>query len=125
MTKLTKDKKIDFIINIFDAVGLGIFSILGVKIALSSGYSYSLIYCAFIGMLTGVGGGMLRDIMLMEVPYVLRKRVYAVASILGSVVYYLLYSFRVNDFIAISCGCIIIVAIRILAGHYNWNLPKI
>lgn len=72
------------LITFFDALGLGIFTIIGVNTALDSGY-HNAFLAVFVGVMTGVGGGMLRDIMVRRTPLVLRREIYAVAAIPGSV----------------------------------------
>ena len=74
-------------------------------------------------MLTGVGGGMLRDIMSQTTPAVLRKHIYALASIAGALCYYYLH--RWHDGMAILITTVLVVIIRLLASHYKWTLPRI
>ena len=112
-------------INIFDAIGLGVFTVLGVNMAMESGYSDNILFCVFLGLVTGIGGGMLRDIMLADVPFVLRKKIYALASIAGAVVFYLLSSLNFNHPLSLLIGVLTVFIIRILATVFEWNLPKI
>ena len=111
--------------KVIDAVGLAAFSISGVQIALSSKYADNAFLCVLMGMLTGVGGGILRDMMTRSIPYVLRKHVYALASLAGSLLFYLLIRFGANDTASTLVAIAFIVAIRILAAKYKWSLPKI
>lgn len=69
--------------NVFDAAGLGAFTITGAKVAMSMGYMDNGFFVVFLAMVTGIGGGVLRDLMIGEIPFVLRKRIYAVASHTG------------------------------------------
>ena len=69
------------VMNIFDAVGLGAFTVVGIDTAVLAGYGRYHFLIIFLGVITGVGGGLLRDIMAGETPYILRKHVYASASI--------------------------------------------
>ena len=114
----------DVAFNCCDAVGLGVFVIIGVQAAVSTGNESNVFLCAFMGTVTGVGGGVLRDIMCGEIPAVLRKHVYAVAAIAGSLLYYyseqLLHSPAAAAALGIGCT----VLIRILASHFRWNLPR-
>lgn len=118
-----KLKSIDSINNVFDAVGLGAFSVTGARIGISAGYADSAFMCIFLGMLTGIGGGLLRDIMSRSMPFVLHKRVYAVAAILGAGLYFLLYRMGISNAAAIFPAVCVTCLIRILAAHYRWNLP--
>ena len=109
---------------VFDAVGLGVFSILGASIA------YQVVGMEFLpmlfgGMITAIGGGILRDVFVREIPIVFVKEVYAVASILGIVVFYGILNIGVEIQIASVIGIIVSTGTRLLAMKYNWNLPKV
>ena len=109
---------------IFDAVGLGVFSIIGASIA------YSVVGLNFLpmllaGVLTAIGGGILRDVFVREIPLVFVKEVYAVASVIGIVVFYAILSSGVDIQIASIVGIVVATGIRLLAIKYNWNLPKV
>ena len=109
---------------IFDAVGLGVFSIIGASIA------YSVVGLNFLpmllaGVLTAIGGGILRDVFVREIPLVFVKEVYAVASVIGIVVFYAILSSDVDIQIASIVGIVVATGIRLLAIKYNWNLPKV
>lgn len=107
-----------------DSLGLGIFSAHGAAIAIQAGYGANWFLVLFMGMLTGVGGGVLRDMMLGQVPFILVKRVYAVASILGALSYCLLDRAGVDQAAASLTGMMIVFCVRMLATRYRWNLPK-
>lgn len=118
-----KVKLIDTVNNIFDAIGLGAFSVTGTRIGISAGYADNVFMCIFLGMLTGIGGGLLRDMMSRSIPFVLHKRIYAVAAIAGACIYYLLFYFKVSDEVAIFSAVGATCLVRILATYYEWNLP--
>lgn len=122
---VNKIEIIDTINNIFDAAGLGAFTITGAKVAMSMGYTDNSFFVIFLGMVTGVGGGILRDLMIGEIPFILRKRIYAVASLLGGCVYYVLLSKDVADMTAAFIGIGIVFGLRMLATIFRWNLPKV
>ena len=113
----------DGLLNFFDAAGLGIFSVIGVQNTINAGFGDNAFFCIFLGMTTGVGGGMLRDVMSHAVPAVLRKHIYALASIAGSICYYYL-QFH-HRWLAIGVTTLLVVVIRLLASHYRWTLPRI
>ena len=108
---------IDRVNNIFDALGLGVFTVIGVRAGVAAGY-------VFLGLLTGVGGGVLRDMMSREIPMVLCRRVYAIASIIGGAAYFLLRT-PLQESTAALTGVILVFSIRMLATHYRWSLPRI
>lgn len=116
---------IDKVNNIFDAIGLGVFTIVGMNVAINSGFADNFFFVVFLGMTTGCGGGILRDAIVGEVPFVLRKRVYAVASIAGGIAYYVMYiMFDQGVVISAVVGITFIFALRILASVFKWDLPK-
>lgn len=116
---------IDSINNIFDAIGLGVFAVVGVRAGMNAGYADNLFLCLFLGMLTGVGGGVLRDMMSREIPKILRSRVYALAALLGGLCYYLLVQYGAEEMSAAISGALLVFIIRMMATHYRWSLPRI
>ena len=111
--------------NVIDAVGLAAFSISGVQITLASEHADNALLCVLMGTLTGVGGGILRDMMTRSIPYVLKKHVYALASLVGSLLFYLMIRFRVDDTVSTLIAIGFIVTVRVLAAKYKWSLPRI
>lgn len=111
------------VMNILDAIGLGAFTVLGINSAIRAGYGQYRFLLVFLGVLTGIGGGILRDIMAGETPFVLRKHIYACASILGAVLCVQLWGIVPFDW-AMILGAALVIVIRMLAAHYRWNLPK-
>lgn len=114
----------DFYINLIDAFGLGLFAVIGVRTAIQSGYGSNSFLSVFVGVLTAVGGGILRDTMAGEVPSVFRKRIYAIAALAGAWSYYRLADHPVPAGWAMILCSAIIVVIRGLATHFEWDLPK-
>lgn len=115
----------DRVINLLDAVGLGIFTVVGVQTAMNKGFADNAFLCVFMGMTTGVGGGILRDLLSETVPAVLKKRIYAVASLAGGGIYYALVHVMVSGPAAMLTGMLITVVIRILSTRFAWDLPKV
>ncbi len=121
---LENEIKIEHINDIFDSLGLGIFAVMGVKVAIEHGYSNSGMIAVSCGVLTCICGGMLRDVLTNSTPFVLVKRIYAIAAIAGSGTYYALFLLNVNDGLAIVIGTLVTFVLRILAIIFKWNMPK-
>ena len=119
------ENRIDRINNIFDAVGLGVFSVYGMIAGIEAGYGDNGFFVIFLGMTTGIGGGIIRDTLVKDMPFVLRKRIYAVASLSGCLLYYMLYRLTVDNVIAAFIGMAAVFALRMLATKYKWNLPAV
>lgn len=111
------------VMNILDAIGLGAFTVVGIDTAITAGFGEYHFLMIFLGVITGVGGGVLRDIMAGETPAVLRRHVYACASLAGAVSYVLLQKVLESDWDLILSASLVVV-IRVLARHYKWNLPR-
>lgn len=118
-------EKIERINNFFDAVGLAAFTVTGTQMACTAGFSDKVIFVIFMGMLTGVGGGIFRDVLVSQTPYVLKKHIYAVASIIGSILYYVLSVTFSFEFTGTLISMLTVIVIRLLAAKYLWKLPKI
>lgn len=118
-------KAVDSINNIFDAVGLGVFTVTGVQVAIDSGFKMNGILAVCLGVITGIGGGILRDVMLREIPFVLKKRIYALASIAGGVVYYNLLLANVGRTKSIVISVAVTFIIRMLATIFKLDLPRV
>ena len=108
---------------IMDAIGLGIFTVVGVNTAYMQEQEYSWFLLIFVGVITGVGGGILRDIMAGNRPYVFVKHFYASASIIGAIVYVIIYP-MVGTVASMFIGTGVVIALRYLAAKYRWSLPK-
>ena len=123
-TYLENETKIEHINDVFDALGLGIFAVLGTKVGMENGYVDDAIITISCGVITCIGGGMIRDVLTKSIPFVLVKRIYAIAAILGSSVYYVMHLFEINDGIAIIAGVSVTFIARLLAMIFKWNMPK-
>ena len=117
-------ERTDRIVNVFDALGLAVFSVSGVQLTAEAFGMDNPLLLAMMGMTTGVGGGMLRDMMIGVIPRVLRRRIYAVASILGSLCYWALLRAGLGASLSAAAASVLVVALRMLATHYKWNLPS-
>ena len=115
--------------NYVDALALGIFVVGGVHVYLETPVEHNVYIAMVMGMISAVGGSITRDVILRDIPFVLRKRIYALAAILGACVYYL---FTVEIFpgnniaeVITTIGTILLVlTLRVLATKFKWNLPK-
>lgn len=107
----------------FDAIGLGVFTAIGATFAYEI-YGMNFLAIAMAGMVTAVGGGILRDMFVNEVPMVFVKELYASASFLGVLVFYISLSIDSNLEIATIASIVVTTVLRLVAMKYNWNLPK-
>lgn len=106
-----------------DSIGLGIFTVVGVRTGISNGYLDNTFLLTFLGTLTGVGGGLLRDMMAGVPPYIFVKHVYASASVAGAVCCVWIYR-GFGQIPAMVVSSVLVVLIRFLAAYYHWNLPR-
>ncbi len=116
--------KILFAINTLDAVGLAIFTIVGMQTAVNVGFKDNMFLVCFVGVLSAVGGGLLRDVMVNRTPIVLSKEIYAMASLPGAIFYYISWNF-LPDWAGTTLAILIIFGIRMWALKNNKNLPYV
>lgn len=108
---------------LFDTIGLALFTVVGFQKTLDSGFP--LWTASIMGMFTGAAGGVIRDILINEIPLIFRSDIYALACCFGGIVYSVLYMCGCSDVIT-QLGCAFSVAIiRVLAVHYHWQLPTL
>lgn len=108
---------------ITDSIGLGIFTVNGIAIAMSVTPGANYFLFAFVGVVTGVGGGVLRDVMAGDKPYIFIKHFYASASLIGAIVCVSSHIYF-NNAISMSLGMITVIVLRLMAAHFRWSLPK-
>jgi uncharacterized membrane protein YeiH len=108
-------------VQLFDAVGLSLFAVAGAQKALA--YGLSPMMAALLGMLTGIGGGMVRDMLLAGVPSVLRSELYAVAALVGAVVVVSADALQLHAAVAALLGAASCFALRLAAIRYRIRLP--
>lgn len=116
-------RKYVYWIRIFDGLGLAIFSVLGAQVGLI--YKLNFLSVLLLGLLTGIGGGIVRDVLANDIPLVLRQEVYALASLIGIALLGLLVRAGVSMPIAAISGAVVIFAIRLAAIRWKLNLPRI
>lgn len=121
---LKKSPKVyDIVMLIMDSVGLGIFTVVGIQTAKSVNPESGYFLLVFVGIVTGVGGGLLRDICAGVTPYIFVKHFYACASLFGSLLCTLLWNYT-SENIAMISGSAAVLVLRILAAKFRWSLPK-
>ena len=118
-------EKIDTINVLFDALGLAAFSIAGVEVASTTLAEENVLLPIITGVLTGVGGGVIRDVLVNEKPYILTKHIYAVVSVLGSALYYLFSIYLGYTVFATFFVLVFTVTMRLLAAKFRWKLPRV
>ncbi len=110
---------------VFDTLGLAAFMVDGVMIGVGFGYEKDLFFLVFLGFITGVGGGVLRDVLSNQMPAIFRKHVYALPVIIGAILMVLLHEITGMWHAAMIAGFAIVLLLRVMARHYLWNLPKV
>ncbi len=123
--KVLASKEYEFVVNIFDALGLAIFVVVGINSAKSCGFGENGFLSICVGVLTGIGGGVIRDLLVKTVPMILRKQVYALPAIIGGIIYYFMDSVGINGIVCVVVTIVFVMTIRILAAILKWNLPKV
>ena len=106
----------------FDAIGLGLFCVVGARKALDAGLSP--VMAALLGMLTAVGGGIAADIMTARPPMVLRRDIYALAALAGAALLTLGDLVGVPDAVVAPLGALLATSLRLVALSYDWHLPR-
>ena len=108
----------------FDAIGLGVFTIIGATFAYNI-FGLNFLAILLAGILTAAGGGILRDIFVNQVPIVFVKEFYLSASFIGIVIFSIILYFTEDIYYATIVGIILTTSLRLIAIKYNWNLPKV
>ena len=108
----------------FDAVGLGVFTVIGATFAYNL-FGMNFLVIVLSGMLTAIGGGILRDVFVNQTPIVFVKELYASASFIGAVIFYFTLLITNEVYAATIIGIALTTGLRLVAMKYNWNLPKV
>lgn len=108
---------------LFDAAGLGLFAVAGTQKALA--YGLNPLMAALFGMVTGIGGGMARDVLLGEIPVVLRADLYALAALAGAAVVVAGGTLRLSSAVIDIAGVLICFGLRVMAMRRGWRLPVV
>lgn len=109
----------------FDSLGLAAFTVDGVMAGIAMGHGDNIFLICFLGFLTAVGGGALRDVLAGQTPDIFRKHIYAVAAIAGAVLMAGLLRLIGSQQIAMVGGFLLVPVLRYLAARFLWNLPKV
>ena len=108
----------------FDAIGLGVFTVIGATFAYNM-FGLNFLVIVLSGMLTAIGGGILRDVFVTQTPIVFVKELYASASFLGAAVFYIVILLTSDVYAGTISGLLLATGLRMVAMKYNWNLPKV
>ena len=117
-------KKYENLFNIFDAVGLGVFTFTGASIAYSL-YSTNVVLIVVSSLVTAFGGGILRDVLVGEPPIVFTKEVYAVASFIGVIIFLIMVNLKLPFEYTAIVVIFVTTGIRLISIKLHWNLPKV
>ena len=115
-------KRNDVSMMVLDSLGLGIFTAVGIGVAHELA-EFNIMLYTFVGVITGVGGGVLRDVMAGQTPYIFVKHFYASASLLGALLTVALIK-PLGITPAMLIGATLVIILRFLAAYFHWSLPK-
>ena len=120
-----EETTVEKINNVLDALGIGVFSAAGAAAYMSLGFFGATV----MGMISSIGGSLLRDVILGTIPTILRKRIYALACLAGSAVYYIIAEYLMKgmqyaDVVSTLVCILVIFTIRMCATVFCWNMPK-
>ena len=110
------------LIAVSDAVGLGLFAVVGARKALNAGLSPLM--AAVLGMLTAIGGGIARDILISRTPMVFRGEIYALAALAGACIVTFGAAADIPDAITAPMGAFLAISLRLVALRQGWSLPR-
>jgi uncharacterized membrane protein YeiH len=105
----------------FDALGLATFLVIGTGKALK--YEAGFLVAVMMGVMTATAGGVVRDVLSDQVPFILQKEIYATACIFGGILYWFLYQLGLNESLIAVIAAIFVFVIRVTAIHRHWSLP--
>jgi uncharacterized membrane protein YeiH len=108
---------------IFDAIGLGLFVVVGIERSIQAGFPFWV--SIIMGMITGSVGGIMRDILINEVPLIFRKDIYALACVLGGIVFYVCSEFGLPSEITQILSATSVILMRIIAVRFHLGLPAL
>ncbi|MBQ8356937.1 MAG: TRIC cation channel family protein [Clostridia bacterium] len=112
----------DFWLELADAIGLSVFCVSGVDVAIATSGTGNILLLIFCGCITGVGGGILRDICSAEIPGLFRKHIYFIPAIGGTMLYVFTYGI-LPRLVSMLISIAVIIVFRMLAHRFKWNMP--
>lgn len=121
---LFKGRFYEITMLIMDSAGLGVFTVIGINTAFVRDDSYGIFLLVFVGVMTGVGGGILRDVMAGDRPYIFVKHFYASASIIGALVCVAVWDV-LGSIASMFIGTAVVIVLRLCAARFRWSLPKV
>lgn len=121
---LFKGRFYEITMLIMDSTGLGVFTVIGINTAFVRDDSYGIFLLVFVGVMTGVGGGILRDVMAGDRPYIFVKHFYASASIIGALVCVAVWDV-LGSITSMFVGTAVVIVLRLCAARFRWSLPKV
>jgi uncharacterized membrane protein YeiH len=116
-------KKLNYTLFIFDALGLGLCTLIGIQKGMDMQFSAGI--CIALGTMTGCFGGVIRDILLNEIPLIFRKEIYASVCIVGGLCFYTLQYFQIDNTLSQILCILLIVLLRIIVVKYQLSLPSV
>jgi len=114
-------KKFDKLLFLSDAIGLGLFTMIGIQKGIQHALSTGI--CVALGTITACFGGVLRDVLLNKVPLIFQKEIYATACIAGGLLFFLMRKLGLAENTGYVAGIVTVFMIRVLAVRFNWSLP--
>lgn len=108
---------------LFDTIGLALFNVIGIEKTLAMGYP--LWVAVTMGSITGAAGGVIRDVLINEVPLIFRKEIYALACVAGGLVYVLFYKLGMSAEVNALLSSFMVIVMRMFAVKYHWHLPTL
>lgn len=119
----SNQKAFDIALLVMDSIGLGVFTVVGIAVSKTVVPDGNLLLQICIGVLTAVGGGVMRDVLAGQTPFIFIKHFYACASLIGALVCAALWK-SIGMIPAMSAGALTVIILRFLAARFHWELPK-
>ena len=122
ITLAVESRAYELVMLWLDSIGLGLFTVVGVQCAFQQAENYNLFLLVFVGVITGVGGGVLRDVLSNQKPYIFVKHFYACPTLIGALLCALCWQ-HLGDIPSMLLGAAVILVLRLCAAHFRWGLP--
>lgn len=119
----SNQKIFDIVLLVMDSIGLGVFTVVGISVAIAFVPDGNLLLQVFVGVLTAVGGGVMRDVLSGQTPFIFVKYFYACAALVGAILCALLWQ-AISESFAMCIGAAAVIILRFFAAYFRWELPK-